>query len=755
MAALGTVPTAAEDAGNFSTLLTAAKPIIISNPLTGVPFQNNQIPANLINPVGQAILKQYPAPSSPTTSGAPVNNYALNGAQTESMNEYGLRIDHQFSSNNNLYAYYLRYYDPVYEVDNSLCGSSVFINGGCYTGWTAQLFALVDNHIFSPTLVNEARAGVQRIIQPRIQTDNTIDFWGQFPNITNVGPNVPNNNGVPSVSVTGYSRLGGPTNLPQDRWDTTYDYRDTVSWQHGVHSVKFGAEYRPFDTNFLYVSNGRGSLSFTDSAVAPASGYALADVLLGYPTSTSNNPLAPRIYGRVKGTYLFVLDDWKVTNKFTLNYGLRWEYNSPYKDARNQISSFDRATGQIDLAGVNGVPSNIFRDDFRKFDPRLGFAYQPFGDAKTVIRGGAGIFNDNLVTFNGITSLLINAPMRAPATYTSSVALPVTLNNPFPLGSTSGFLAPAGISRNYTTMDVYEWSLGIQRQLPLDTLFEVTYFGSKGTNLPLILNVNQPAAGPGTVAQVQARRPYPNYGNITEYISGGNSHYESLQVKAEKRYSKGLALLLSETFSKSIDYESQYGGFPKNSYNLAAETGLSQFNVKSRFVLSIIGETPFGKGKPWLTNGIAGKIAGGWQVSGILTVQTGTPFSPVFSGNISNTSEGADRPNVVAGCNPYAGFENIYHWVNSACFTTPASGTFGNLGRDALTGPGLVNLDFALDRNFQLREWLRLQFRGELFNIFNHPNFNLPVATFDSPTFASVTSAMDPREIQFGIKLVF
>jgi hypothetical protein len=762
VAALGTVPTAAEDSGDFSTLLSAAKPIIIKNPLTGVPFVGNSIPQSLINPVGQSLLKQYPAATVAMLSGAPTNNYFLNGVQTESMNEYSARVDHNFSSKDTLYGSYLLYYDPTYYVYNSLCGSSVLPNGGCYTGWTGQLFALVENHIFSPGVVNEVRLGVQRMRQPRIQTDSNVNFWGPF-NTPNVGASVDYNTGIPNTRITGYSTLGGPTNLPQNRWDTTYDYRETLSWQKGTHAFKFGAEYRPFDSNFQYVSNGRGVLTFNASTAAPTSGYALADALLGYPTTAANNPLAPPIYGRTKGTYLFAQDDWKISTTFTLNLGLRWELNSPYVDAHNNLSTVNLATGLINVAGVNGVPSNLYAWDYKKLAPRVGFAYQPFKDSKTVIRGGAGVFYDNVVTFNGLVSLFLNPPMRAPATYTSSVASPITLNNPFPLGSPSGNPSVAGIVPDYTTPNVYEWSFGIQRQISEDILLDVTYLASKGLYLPDTLNLNQPAPGPGTAAQVQARRPYPAYANFTIYESGNQSIYNSLQVKLEKRYSKGLALLLSETFAKSIDDGPQAGSTgnsskvtPQNAYNvLEGERGLSDFNVKNRLVLSIIGELPFGKGKPWLSDGFGSKIAGGWQLSSITSVETGRPWTPYFSGNISNTSQLADRPNAVAGCNPYSGFQTVQAWVNPACFTTPASGTFGNLGRNTLIGPGLVNIDFAVDRNFQLWERLRLQFRGELFNIFNHPNFNLPSTAFDSPTFGSLPSAMDPREIQFGVKLIF
>jgi hypothetical protein len=235
-----------------------------------------------------------------------------------------------------------------------------------------------------------------------------------------------------------------------------------------------------------------------------------------------------------------------------------------------------------------------------------------------------------------------------------------------------------------------------------------------------------------------------------------------VQVRLEKRYSRGISVLLSETYAKSIDTSPQLGStsvsskaVPQDSRNPAAEKGLSDFNVKNRLSLSVVAEMPFGPGKPWLKSGFASKLAGGWQMTGILTSQTGRPWTPYLAANISNTAEGSDRPNAVAACDPYQGFETRQRWVNPACYSTPAFGTFGNVGRNSLIGPGLVNLDFAIHRNFSIGERARLQFRSEAFNVFNHPNFNLPATGFDSPTFASLTSAMDPRQIQLGLKLVF
>jgi outer membrane receptor protein involved in Fe transport len=758
--AIGTVPTLAFRNGDFSSLLAGNR--TIKDPLGTAVFPGNIVPPTRINAIGQAMLRQFPNPTATTALlGAPSNNFTLNGAQTEEQNQYATRIDHTFSEKDNMTVTYQYFKDPVNYLYNSLCGSSVMPNGGCFTGHTGQLFGISEYHTFSPTVVNEIRAGVNRMRQPRVQSDSNIDFWGPFGLI--VGAKVPDNTGVPSVTITGFSRLGGPTNLPQNRWDTTYDYRDTLSWQKGAHAMKFGFQFRPFDSNFTFVSNGRGAFNFNASTAAPTSGYAPADVILGYPTTTNNNPLAPPIYGRTKAYFGFAQDDWKATSRLTFNFGLRWEFQGPYYDAQDRLSSFNQVTGKMDLQNQNGL-GKLYKNDYTLWAPRFGFAYQPFGNAKTVIRGGAGAFYDNTITFNGLGAIVnSNIPFRQPQFFTSSVAQPITLSNPFPVGSTSGVPTAGGIDVDYTVPHVYQWSMAIQRELPANILLDVTYFGSRGTHLPLTTNVNQPLPGPGTAAQVQARRPYPAYGNITFYQSSNTSDYESLQMKLEKGFSHGIALLVSETFGKSIDYGAQAGSTSNSSKvggqdqrNIqGGERGLSDYNVKNRLVISTIGELPFGTGKAMLNKGIVAKVVGGFQLSGIMTSQGGRPWTPYFTANISNTSQLSDRPNVVAGCDPYSGFKTPARWVNPACFTTPTAGTFGNLGRNTLIGPGMFNLDFAIDRNFKITEGIKLQFRAESFNVLNHPNFNLPNTTYDTPNFASLTSAADPRQIQFGLKLIY
>jgi hypothetical protein len=377
-----------------------------------------------------------------------------------------------------------------------------------------------------------------------------------------------------------------------------------------------------------------------------------------------------------------------------------------------------------------------------------------------VIRAGTGIFYNAQATNNGLSNMLANLPFRQPQTFTSSVASPISLLNPFPTANGALTNTLTAINRDFRTATVNQWSFGVQRQLTANLALDVSYFGSKGTHLPISYNINQPAPGPGTAAQVNARRPYPAWGNIGWIESVANSDYDSLQAKLEKRYSNGISFLTSYTFGRSIDdspgistSSAASSATTQNSQNLRGSRGLSDFDVRHRFVFSPVYDLPFGKGRPFLSQGLWSKALGGFQVSGILTLQTGNPLTASYSGNISNTYNSADRPNAIG--DPNDGPQTVTQWFNTAAFAKPAANSFGNEGRNVIQCPGLRNLDFTLARSFQLGERLTIRFRAELFNSLNHPNFNFPNATADSSSFGAIPSALDPRQVQLALKAIF
>jgi hypothetical protein len=763
--ALANVPTPEMLQGDFRQLLTLARPVRVLNPFTKQDFTApNVVDANLINPIGKALAAFYPSPTSPTPAGlAPANNYTFNQPRKDTLDLGTIRIDHTFSAKDTINGSYNDFEETTIEQSNTVCGSRVIPGFDCTVGLTSRLMGLTETHIFSPSVINEFRFGYSQFLNPREGNDQTIKFLEQF-NIQGTRSDGPPRAGVPQVSVQGFATIGEPTNFPQVRIDHTYQAADSLTMNRGKHSLKFGVDFQKFQSNGTRVGNGRGSFSFAAQTTAPTSGYALADLLLGLPTSTSRSPTSPRFYDRTAIYSAFVQDDWKISPRLTLNIGFRYEYNMPVYDKPNLLSNFNPAKGTIEIQGENGLPQGIWDSNYKDFQPRFGFSWQPFKNSKTVVRGGYGIFY-NAPALNNVSSgpQQSNAPFVSAETFNSSLSSPVTLNNPFPTANTvtGGTLTLSAINRYQPDAQIQQWSLNIQRELSRQMVVEIGYQGSKGTHLPLLYNINSPPPGLGTVAQKQALRPYPQFGNITFLDAVGNSSFNGLLTRLERRYSNGLSFLLSYTYGKSIDNTpgTPYNVTPSrssamNRENLAAERGLSGFDIRQRLVFSPVWELPFGKGKAFLSGkGPASYLAGGWEISGILSLQSGRPFTALVSRDNSNVLASVDRPDIIGNGN--AGPKTVQQWINVSAFQIAPAGTFGNGGRNNLIAPAFKNLDLVLGRRFVITERWSVQFRAEAFNLANHPNFDAPAQTVDNPSFGSIPSAQSPRQIQFGLKIRF
>src|SRR5262245_31417072 len=696
---LATAPTLAMVNGDFRGLVENGRPVSVKNPFTGLDFATpNVIDPALINPIGQALARFFPAPTTATPAGqAPSNNYNFSATRREDYNQVSSRFDHALSSKDSLYGTYNYYDNPAFEPSNALCGSRVLPGFGCNTGLTTQLIGIVETHTFTSNLTNEIRLGFNRLRQPRIQEDDTVNFVSQFRIPGTFFGETPFNGGVPQVAITGFSTIGGATNLPQDRRDNTYQIVDNLIWIKSAHTLKFGLDIRKFESNLYFISQGRGIFNFNtpaNSTTVPTSGYPFADLLLGIPTSTQRNPRGPSTYSRTTSFNVYAQDDWKLSSRLTLNLGLRWELNTPMTEKYNTIASFDPKTGQIRAAGQNGVPANLFNYDYNNFAPRIGFAWQPLGDSKTVLRGGVGVFYNVQPAGNGFLGMLFNFPFRLPQTFNSSRTAPITLGDPFPgpvptTAPTNGTLTMTAMNENFATAYITQWGFGVQREVGADMVLEISYLGSKGTHLPLNRNLNQATPGPGTTAQVQARRTYPQFGNISWIESVANSTYHSMELKAEKRYAKGLSLLASYTFSKSIDNSpgistssNASNAIAQDAFNLSAERGLSDFDVRHRLVTNAIWEIPLGKGRKVFSDGPPAYIFGGWQVSGILSLQSGRPFTAVLNGDFSNTLNRNDRPNLVG--DPNSGPQTVEQWFNKDAFQTRSEER--RVGKDGTRG---------------------------------------------------------------------
>jgi len=747
------VPTLRERSGDFSESLFG----IPTNPFTGQPFAGGTIPDFAIHAVGRAIAALYPLPNR----NVPFQNFVSSPTQSDDTDSFDIRLDHRFSQTSSFIA---RYSFGHRDLTEPFTGATfALVPGfGDVVRRRSQNLMFGETHVFSPQLVNEARVAFSRVAasvrQEASRTNRDIGLPVVSPN--------PRDLGLSFITVTGFSPLGDEGNNPQNSVTNVYQVLDTATYVSGNHLVKFGLDIRFTQQNAFRDVESRGRLQF--SPFGQITGNALADLLLGFPLLTSvarvDNPQQLRTR-----SYNFYLDDsFRVTPRLTLTAGLRYEYNSPAVDASDRSRVYDVATGMIVTPGTNGVPRGGYEADKNNFAPRVGLAWTIGEDQATVLRAGYGIYYDQSPLAPG-EALYFNAPLFDNNIFFSLPGLPLTLSDPFP--AFFPFPLPdsaLAIQRDLRTGYLQHWNGNLQREFGTNRVLEVAYVGSKGTKLLTARDINQPQPGVLPPGLPFVPRPNPRFDDIDILESRANSNYHSLQTRFQQRFSRGLTTLISYTWSKSIDDASNFfssagdPNFPQNSYDLRSERGRSNFDVRHRFSLSYSYELPFGRGRRHLANnGWLSTILTGWQTFGIVTLQTGRPFTVALLPEIDNSGTGRsllgfganDRPNLVG--DPGAGSRTPERWFNTAAFAFPAPGTFGNAGRNILDGPGFQNVNASLVKNTSLTERVNLQFRAEVFNLFNHPNFGLPDNFFGSPTFGRITSARDPRHIQFGAKLLF
>jgi hypothetical protein len=729
----GTVPTVAARNGNFSGLGTVA------DPFTGQPFPNNVIPANRISPLSSDIMALFPLPN--VANAGKAGNFFGQPVEQDSNTQFDARLDYRINDAGRLSLRYSYEHDNTFEpfTQNSIelpgFGDDVFDRGH-------NAMARYER-AFGPTTINSLLMGFSRaprnILQQNYQT-NVNQLWG-----VNYLPTQPRDYGYPNISVQGLSPVGDPSEIPIERVENTYQVGDTLSLVRGAHSLKFGAEVRRIQENGILDYFVRGSMSFSGAL----SGTGLSDLLLGLPSfsiqSKANNPQAQRTTSL--GT--FAQDDWKVSQRLTLNLGLRWEFNTPPVDAHDSMSAFNLATGAVTQVGTHGLSRSGLRPDYATFAPRVGFAYSL--DPHTVIRGGYGVFYDaGILTVN--SALYFNPPYFNIYVFFPTAQGLLGLSNPFP--ATNGLLPPPSLSTlspDITTSYMQSWNLNLQRDIHGLGVFSIAYGGSKGTHLFRSLDLNQPAPGPGALS---SREPNPQYGNIFSTESGGNSNYNSLQVSFNRRLARGLTFLGIYTFSKSIDDASAFlattadPNFPQNSHNYRLDRGLSSFNMKRRAVIGYVYNLPFKN--PVLRN---------LESAGIITLQSGQPFTPRLQFDNSNTGNtgqqaGSDRPNLIG--NPSLPNPSANLWFDTAAFVIPPPYTFGSAGRNILIGPCLATVDLSLSRRFKIVERASAVLGVQAFNLLNRENLDLPDLYADSPaSFGKIFSAKAPRQVQMLLRFNF
>jgi hypothetical protein len=779
ISALATVPTLAERGGNLSDL-ASKYPKGILNPQTGVAYPNYQLPA--INTVASKLLQFFPLPTSSGTA----NNYIFSEIRTQQQDQFSTRIDQTLWRGNTIFGSYQYQLLNAFEPSNSLCGSSVLPDFGCNTPELDQAFAIHDTQVLSSAMVNEFRIGYNRVRTNRALEDakfGDVDSQLGIPTNTDngVGEQSGLNLGVPRVTITGYSVLGGATNLPQGRRDNTYNVVDSLSWVKGKHALKFGGDFKRFIYNLQYYQDGRGVFTFNGQYTTSP----LADFLLGNLYTTTRDPGYPGVNSFTASSDYYALDQYQISPRVTLTYGLRYELDFPEGERKNRIASFDPATGYIPVAdgrllnlstttgalvsvGSNPLIGQVWRLRKTNLAPRVSVSIQPF-DQKTTIRAGFGILYNEVTAGNGISQLWRGLPFRTLQTFTNSnsstypkPAPAASWSNPFPSGVTNaGGYTPAGINSNYKTAGVQQWSISIDRELQKDLALEVTYLGSHGTNLQESYNINQPTPAAGAV---QARRPYPQWGPITYVNSNGGSSFNSFSAQLTRRYSQGLTLLSSYTYSHSLD-DAPYSGFIQNPLNLASQWASSDFDIKHRSVTSFTYELPFGTGRRF---GAAWKNAprqaiSGWQINGIFSFQSGLPFTVTTTKDIANVGLSSSYAQLVPGQNPRSSNPTPAQWFNTAAFTDtlyPTGGTpvyaYGNASRNLLRQDGANNLDAGVYRRVPIHKAMQVELRFETYNILNHPSFAAPTANIQSTSFGTVSSTTSTaRQTQFAAKFLF
>jgi hypothetical protein len=754
--------------GDFTGLPTIYDPLNVVNGVRQ-PFGQNKIPQNRLDGAAN-FLQQYvplPLPNLPGTA----NNLARNASQKDDSYQFTIRIDQTISSADHMYGRVGRYSRLV---DNpSAFGTPAIGNGGLDSGshQTMDPFQsqIAETHIFSQSLLNTFQVGYKRF--PWLFTQLNVGHdYNAAAGIKGISTN-PTIVGFPLIQMSGFSTWGDGGYVPNPQTpEDDLIVMDSANWVKGHHSFAFGGDLRRNHLNFTSVPNGRGSFSFNGVFTAQSTvvaGTPYADFLLGYPSSAAETIGLQEDYTRSWNYSFFAQDDYKATNRLTLNLGIRYEQNRPPTEIHGYMSSFDPATGQETFANLSLVPAGYpygheksindsnTEPDNNNFGPRVGLAYRLTSDNKTALRAAYGVFYD-MESTNPQLNLGSNPPFQYNNSFSQGPTIPTTgLENVFAGIPTFGsYPSISIITKNFRVGYVQQWNLAVQRELYPGLSLDVAYVGSKGVRLPQPVNINQPSPGQGSI---QTRRPYPLFGSIGGTGSTGESSYNSLQAKLEKRLNNGFSFLSSFTYSKSLDTNSDvFAGAPNPQNDGSFEWGPSDYDQKINFVQSGLYALPLGQGRALLGNarGVTQAVLGGWNVSGIYSFRTGLPFTPTIGNDQANIGTGGQRPNLIG--NPSVSNPTISRWFNPAAYALPTQYTFGNVRRNNLRGPRFNDVDFSVRKTFDIHENQHIEFRAEFFNLFNHTNFANPSATVTTSSAGTISSAVsNPRDIQGALRYWF
>lgn len=787
----GNTPLPAWRTGDFSGISTQ-----IIDPTTSRAFAGNVIPANRISPVSQKVQDFfYPLPNFGAAGLQSGNWRGQFPAQTgfTHFNDGSVRVDQNFKNGDRIYGRFSMRQLPLTAREGSLPPvgqrDQIRSSRSAVASWT---------HLFSPSILNEVRGGMTRqrnFYYPDLVGSTILQQIG-LQGITTTGIH-----NVPAFYVNGITTTDQP-NSQALTLDTNFEWTDNLSWTRGEHSMRFGFDViRDQLGGFSYPNSIYGQYNFT----SVYTGFAYADFLLGIPQSTSQSIPTPPRYLRSTMWSIYAQDQFKISPSLTLNYGVRWQLEGPYYDRYGSIANFDPANGSwvVPTAGIDhlnpfypksipvvsakqaGYPDGaLVRFPKDNIYPRAGIAWKPFHDDKTVIRGGYGIYG-NLI-YGSLGRALGGGPFSGSTTYNNSIVNGVPLfsfPSPFLPSGTTATQNAFGVNPNLRTPYTQQWNLTLERQIA-GAAIRLSYLGTRSVDLVYTRNLNQPP--PSLIPFTASRRFYPIFNTIPYYDNGASQSYNGLQATFAKNYGSGLTFNGGWTWAKDLTDAQDTGGFSsqtiENQFNRRAERGNNQVTPQHRVYGYAVYQLPFGHGRKYLANDnrLVEAAFGGWQMAWNALWQSGQYFTPSFSGfDPSNTSTLGGRPDVVPGVSLYPpSGSTINGWFNPAAFKIPGCpdnnpvctnptpvGRTGNAGIGIIRGPNLANADLSVSKYFVITERIRLQFRGNFVNVFNHPNFSLSTTSVNistpgtvgkitsttTPTFGTV----GPREIDFQLRLEF
>lgn len=774
---IGSVPTLAAREGKFGDTP-------IYDPATTRPnpggsgfirdrFLNSTVPRDRWDPVTAKLVELYPLPN--TNLQSTVRNFFHNPNERVNNDQFNVRLDHRLGSRDNLFGR-LSTSRGKNDLPSTLPDPA---NDIAVIDPSAQSAALSETHILGASAVNEFRFAVvhTRVLQdtPAPRRFDEFGIKGAL--------DTEKIRGLPNFAISGLSNLGTPGpgnlpipatgsgNLPSDKRARIFQFLDNVSWVHDRHTFKVGADIQQV-TMFVSATNqGRPNINFNgvftqDPQSRFGTGNAFADFLLGL---ANNATISTQQLNTIRQWIFqgYVQDDWKASAKLTLNIGLRYELPKPFIETSDRQANFILEQGpfygQLILASDrknSGLDRSLVGTDYNNFAPRLGLAYR--ATPKMVLRSGFGVFYGRDENIGILRRLPNNPPFEVRTQFLSNNLTPnFALATGFPPTALDPNLSKNpevnSFPRDFRTPYVIQWNLNVERELGGGFLAQFAYTGSEAHGLYAVNNLNLPPPG---VGDIDARRPFKGLGGIFFYGPLLSSNYHALLAKLDRRFANGLGILASYTYGHSIDDGGSNNDMndpgPQNPRDLRAQRGNSNFDVRHRFVVSEVYELPFGKGRRHLADkGILTAIASGWEISGIVSVQTGQPFTVTLNFDPTNSGVTA-RPNRVRDGSLPPNQRGPMRWFDLDAFQPPNGPFYGNSGRNILRGPAQVNVDVGLVRNFAFRERLRLQFRGEAFNLFNNPQFGLPASAIGAPAAGTIGSVLTPeRQIQLALKLIF